>query len=220
MASRNTNKNKTPMLPFSDTDMRELADTPEDIKESAAPTVCVFCGSSPGNDPAYAEAARRFGTLVAENRYRLLFGGGGLGLMGEVARAARAGGAPVMGILPAFLRHLEPPLEFGEKVVITPDLQQRKARMIGLSDAFVILAGGLGTFDEFFEVITTAQLGVHKKPIVVVYTLRYFTPLQALMEHVVAGGFARPQTASLYSVVATPDDAIDLLTIRLSAASR
>jgi uncharacterized protein (TIGR00730 family) len=219
MASRNTNKNKMPLLPFSDTEMGELAKASEDIEGKPAPTVCVFCGSSPGNDPAYAEAARRFGTLIAENKYRLLFGGGGLGLMGEVARAARAGGAPVIGILPAFLRHLEPPLEFGEKVVITPDLQQRKARMIGLSDAFVLLSGGLGTFDEFFEVITTAQLAVHKKPIVVVDTLHYFAPLQALLEHIVARGFAKPQIASLYTVVATPDEAMDLLTAQLSVAT-
>ncbi len=215
MARRNTDSSKTSQLRlFAD------ANAPDVSTEKHASTVCVFCGSSPGNDPVYAEAARRLGALLGENGYRLLFGGGGLGLMGEVARAARAADAPVIGILPAFLRHLEPPLEFGEKIVITADLHQRKSRMVSLSDAFVLLPGGLGTFDEFFEVVTSAQLSVHEKPIVLINTRRYFAPLQSLLEHVVAQGFARSGIASLYSIVDTPEEAIDLLNPRLAEQPR
>ena len=128
-------------------------------------SICVFCGSSPGAKPVYAETARELGRLLGENGYQLVFGGGGVGLMGEVARAARAAGAPVIGVLPGFLRGLEPPLKSAEELIVTPDLQQRKARMLALADAFVILPGGLGTLDEYFEVITTTQLRVHAKPI-------------------------------------------------------
>ena len=117
------------------------------------PAICVFCGSSPGNDRIYAKTARELGRHIGEGGYRLIFGGGAVGLMGEVARAARSAGAPIIGILPAFLRGVEPPLKSAEELVITPDLQQRKSRMLTLADAFVILPGGLGTLDEFFEVL-------------------------------------------------------------------
>src|ERR1700761_3282068 len=113
-------------------------------------TICVFCGSSLGSDPMFAEAARETGRLIAAHGYKMLFGGGGLGLMGETARSARDAGAPVRGILPEFLRDLEPPLDHGERVEIVPDMGSRKRRMLALSDAFLILPGGIGTLDEFF----------------------------------------------------------------------
>ena len=172
-------------------------------------TICVFCGSSLGSDPAYAAAARETGRLIAAEGWSLVFGGGGLGLMGETARAARDGGAGVTGILPQFLRHLEPPLSRGETVEITADLYDRKARMIEEADAFIILSGGLGTLDEFYEVVTSAQLAVHAKPIVLVNTNGYYDPLIALMEHVIAHGFAQPASRKLFQTVATPAEAID-----------
>lgn len=174
-------------------------------------SICVFCGSSPGAKPVYAETARELGQLLGENGYRLVFGGGGVGLMGEVARAARAAGAAVIGVLPAFLRSLEPPLKSAEELIITPDLQQRKARMLALADAFVILPGGLGTLDEYFEVITTTQLRVHAKPIIVVNIEGYFDPLKALLDRVVEQGFARMEIASYHAFVTTPAEAIDRL---------
>jgi uncharacterized protein (TIGR00730 family) len=179
--------------------------------------VCVFCGSSPGAKPVYAQAARELGQLLGENGYRLVFGGGGIGLMGEVARAARDAGAPVIGILPAFLRSLEPPLKSAEELIITPDLQQRKARMLALADAFVILPGGLGTLDEYFEVITATQLRVHAKPIVVVNVEGYFDPLKVLLDRVVEQGFARMEIASYHEFVATPAEAIERLRHLLGA---
>lgn len=174
-------------------------------------SVCVFCGSSFGTDPAYAAAAKRLGELIAASGYGLVFGGGNVGLMGETARAARDGGVPVQGILPEFLKHLEPPLKAKEEVIITPDLQTRKVQMLASSDAFVILPGGLGTLDEYFEVVTSAQLRVFAKPIVVVNTNGYYAPLLALMEHIVKQGFARPDALTLHHTVSTPDEAVATL---------
>jgi uncharacterized protein (TIGR00730 family) len=174
-------------------------------------TVCVFCGSSHGAKPVYAAAAKRLGEQIAANGYSLLFGGGNVGLMGEVARAARDGGASVKGILPEFLKHLEPPLPTKEKVVITPDLQSRKNLMLSLSDAFVVLPGGLGTFDEYFEVLTSAQLRVLGKPIIIVNIENYFAPLKALLDQITGEGFARPEIVALQHVVLSADAAIETL---------
>ena len=180
-------------------------------------TICVFCGSSHGADPVYTEAARAFGRQMVEAGFDLVFGGGGVGLMGEVARAARDAGAPVIGVLPAFLKSLEPPLKSAEELIITPDLQQRKARMLALADAFIILPGGLGTLDEYFEVITTTQLRVHAKPIIVVSIEGYFDPLKLLLDRVVEQGFARMEIASYHEFVATAAEAVDRITHLLRA---
>lgn len=181
-------------------------------------TICVFCGSSMGHDEAFGAAAREFGRLIAEHRYALVFGGGSLGLMGQVARAARDAGAPVIGILPAFLRQLEPPLKSAEELIITPDLYQRKDRMIAMADAFAILPGGLGTLDEFFEVLTSAQLEVHDKPIVVVNVAGFFDPLKAMLDHHVLAGFARAEIHHLYRVARDPREAMALIAQALAAA--
>lgn len=182
--------------------------------------ICVFCGSSSGNDLVYAKTARELGRLIGEDGYRLVFGGGAVGLMGEVAYAARIAGAPIIGVLPAFLRGVEPPPKSAEELVITPDLQQRKSRMLTLADAFVILPGGLGTLDEFFEVVTTTQLKVHTKPVIVVDVAGYFAPLRALLDQVVAHGFARPEIVTHQDFVATPAEAMARITLRLSARGR
>jgi hypothetical protein len=182
-------------------------------------SICVFCGSSPGNDPAYAEAARELGRLIGESGHRLVFGGGNVGLMGEVARATRAAGGPVIGILPSFLRGLEPPLKSAEELIITPDLQLRKSRMLALADAFIILPGGLGTLDEYFEVITTTQLRVHAKPIIVIDVAHYYTPLKELLDHVVAQGFAHAEIKSHHIVVETPREAMEAIDKALTSSA-
>ncbi|HEX3810151.1 MAG TPA: TIGR00730 family Rossman fold protein [Rhizomicrobium sp.] len=182
------------------------------------PALCVFCGSSPGKNPKFAQEARALGRLLAGHGYALVFGGGGLGLMGEVARAARDGGANIHGILPDFLRHLEPPLAHGERVTIAPDLFARKAQMMNEADAFVILPGGMGTLDEFGDVVTGAQLDVHKKPIVLVNVDGFFDPLLALIDHLVQQQFAQPAIKELFSVVANAEEAITLLDNRLNRA--
>jgi uncharacterized protein (TIGR00730 family) len=189
-------------------------------KKKAKRNVCVFCGSSRGRDPAYAKAASELGGLIGAEGWGLIFGGGNIGLMGQVAEAAYHSGASVKGIMPLFLRHLEPPLKHGERLEFTPDLQKRKGRMLAEADAFIVLPGGLGTLDEFFEVVTSAQLGVFAKPIVVLNTKNYFAPLRALMRHIVREGFARPTTAKLFQFVATPEAAMKAITRPAASSAR
>src|SRR5450432_1399687 len=164
-------------------------ETSETIKTD--PAICVFCGSSFGDHPAYRDAARAVGAGIAKMGYSLVFGGGGLGLMGEVAKAVLEGGREIQGIMPAFLQALEPGVSPQEKLIITPHMQERKTLMLQMSDAFLVLPGGLGTFDEFFEVATEAQLGVHAKPIIVVNVNGYFDTLDALLHATIEAGFAR-----------------------------
>ena len=175
------------------------------------PVLCVFCGSSDGRDAAHAAAARRLGTLIGENGYDLVFGGGYVGLMGEVAHAARMAGAKITGVLPEFLRHLEPPAENEEELVLTADLQERKRLMLSMADAFVALPGGLGTMDEFFEVLTSAQLGELHKPIVLLDSGGFFAHLKVLLDHIVAEGFARKDIAELYHIASKPEDVMEAL---------
>ncbi|MGH6827318.1 MAG: TIGR00730 family Rossman fold protein [Rhizomicrobium sp.] len=178
--------------------------------------ICVFCGSSFGDDPAFRDLAREIGSGIARLGWSLVFGGGGNGLMGDVAKAAQAGGAPVQGIIPAFLQALEPPISAEEKLIVTPRIQERKALMLGMSDAFVVLPGGLGTFDEFFEVATEAQLGVHEKPIVVVNMKGYFDALDAMLHATVARGFAREKVLKLYYLADGAEAALEILDGRLA----
>jgi uncharacterized protein (TIGR00730 family) len=185
-------------------------DTQDDIMDKK-PAICVFCGASFGNHPRFREAAEAMGTGIAAAGYSLVFGGGGPGLMGVVARAAQAGGAAVQGIIPVFLQNLEPPISAEEKLIVTPHIQERKALMLQMSDAFVVLPGGLGTFDEFFEVATEAQLGVHKKPIIVVNVNGYYNALDAMLRSIVETGFAKDMILRLYHLADGPDDALKIL---------
>jgi len=181
------------------------------------PAICVFCGSSYGDDPAFRDAARAIGMGIAKAGWSMVFGGGGNGLMGDVARSAQAGGAAVQGIIPAFLQALEPPISAEEKLIVTPHLQERKVQMLQMSDAFIVLPGGLGTFDEFFEVAVEAQLGVHDKPIVVVNVNGYYNALDALLHAMVKAGFAREKILKLYYLADGPEDALKILEGRLNA---
>ncbi len=175
------------------------------------PAICVFCGSSFGTDPAFREAARALGAGIAQMGARMVFGGGSPGLMGETAKAAREGGTPVEGILPGFLRDVEPPLAEGETTEIVTDLFVRKQQMIARSDAFIVLPGGLGTYDEFFEVLTAAQLGVHAKPIVLVNVKGYFNALDALIRDTVKTGFAAQSVLTLYHLTDSPENALQIV---------
>ena len=172
--------------------------------------ICVFCGSSHGADPVFTEAARQFGTAMAREGFNLVFGGGGVGLMGEVALSVSQGGGKVLGIIPGFLRHLEPPLEIASEIVITDSMNDRKARMFAAADAFAILPGGIGTLDEFAEVLTGAQLRQHAKPIVLINIKNYFAPLRALLDHFVGNGFAGAGINSLYQIAPTVEDAMKI----------
>lgn len=176
-----------------------------------AKSICVFAGSSPGRDEGYRETAREVGALIAEHGFSLVFGGGGLGLMGEVARAAREGGASVRGILPDFLRHAEPPPGSGVAIDFVPDLFTRKKRMMELSDAFVVLPGGLGTLDEFFEVVTTAQLGLHKAPIALINWRGFYGPLLQFVARARDAGFVYGNVEELYRAVSSPEEAFEYI---------
>lgn len=174
------------------------------------PTICVFCGSSHGTDSAHTQAARQFGTAMVEAGFDLVFGGGGVGLMGEVANAVSEAGGNVLGIIPSFLRHVEAPAIVCSQLVITESMNERKARMFAAADGFAVLPGGLGTLDEFAEAFTAAQLQLHAKPIVLVNIRNYFAPLVALIDHFVAEGFAGPRVKGLFQVAPTVDEAIGI----------
>ena len=190
-----------------------------DVKKSGA-AVCVFCGSSFGRDPVYREAARAIGTGIAKMGYSLVFGGGGLGLMGDVARAALDGGSDIQGIMPGFLQALEPEVSPQEKLIVTPHLQERKTLMLQMSDAFLVLPGGLGTFDEFFEVAVEAQLGVHAKPIIVVNVNGYFDALDTMLHKTIEAGFAKKTVLKLYYLADGAEAALEILEGALNAPAR
>ena len=181
------------------------------MEKKKSHAICVFCGSSFGDDPRFRDAARAVGSGIAKAGWSLVFGGGGNGLMGDVAKAAQSGGAPVQGIIPAFLQALEPPVSEEEKLIVTPHIQERKALMLRMADAFLVLPGGLGTLDEFFEVAVEAQLGVHKKPIVVVNVDGFYDTLDSLLRAIVERGFARQMIFDLYHLAEGPAAALKIL---------
>jgi uncharacterized protein (TIGR00730 family) len=166
-------------------------------------SVCVFCGARPGNRPAYAGAARATGVMLAANRWRLVYGAGDVGLMGEVARAAQAAGGATFGVIPVHLLAREVGKRDLSTLVVTEDMHERKKVMFMNSDAIVLLPGGAGSLDELFEVVTWAQLGLHAKPILLVDIEGYWQPLLRLVDHVIAEGFADASLRGL--VTAVPD---------------
>jgi uncharacterized protein (TIGR00730 family) len=170
--------------------------------------LCVFCGSSLPPEPAYREAATALGTAIGRAGAELVYGGGRIGLMGLVADAALAAGARVIGVIPAALHNREIAHPGVSDLVVVPDMQERKREMFALSDAVAVLPGGLGTLDEAFEAITLRQLGFFQKPIVVIDTLGYWQPLQAMVNQIIASGFARAEAARLYEVVSRAEDAL------------
>ena len=151
--------------------------------------VCVYCGSSPGTEPAFIEAARTFGKILAENSVRLIYGGGSVGLMGALAEAVLQHGGEVTGIIPEFLTKRERPRRLAQELIVTHDMHERKRTMFERADAFVALPGGLGTLEELVEQLTWIQLGRHKKPILIANISGYWDPLLALIEHMRAVKF-------------------------------
>ena len=146
-------------------------------------TVCVYCGSGPGTDPAFIEAARDFGKAMGREGVGLVYGGGSKGLMGAVANSVLDNGGHVTGIIPEFLQNREQTLRRAQEVIITPDMHVRKQTMFDRADAFVALPGGIGTLEELVEQLTWAQLGRHKKPILILNIKSFWDPLCALLDH-------------------------------------
>jgi uncharacterized protein (TIGR00730 family) len=163
-------------------------------------SVCVFCGSSTGSDPAYTEAARSLGTTLAEAGIRLVFGGGHVGLMGEISNAALAAGGDVIGVIPKFLVERELAHEGLSDLRIVGSMHERKALMSDLSEAFIALPGGTGTLEEFFEVLTWAQLGEHHKPCGLLNVAEYYDPLLTVFDRMVEAGFLSESNRALLLV--------------------
>ena len=174
-------------------------------------SICVFCGSSVGNRPDYAAAAARFGRLLAEQSIRVVYGAGNVGLMGVLADAALAAGGEVVGVIPQMLVDRELAHRGITDLRIVGSMHERKALMAELSDAFVALPGGLGTYEELCEVLTWAQLGIHHKPCGCLNVLDYFTPLERLLDQAVSEGFMRPEHRSILIASNDPSDLLTLL---------
>ncbi len=145
--------------------------------------ICVYCGSSPGTDPAYVTAAREFGAIMAKNGIGLVYGGGAIGIMGTIAYSILDHGGEVTGIIPEFLMTRERALRGTHELIVTQDMHERKRKMFDMADAFVTLPGGIGTLEEIVEQMTWAQLGRHKKPILLANINGFWDPLCALLDH-------------------------------------
>ena len=168
--------------------------------------VAVFCGSRTGADPAFEQAAGAFGRMLAERGVRLVYGGGGIGLMGALARAVLHHGGRITGVIPGFLAELELQQPDLTELVVVDDMHERKRCMFERADAFVILPGGLGTIDEAMEIITWKQLLLHAKPIVAVNTAGYWNSLAGLIDEAIDNGFADPKVRELFALVDKVDD--------------
>ena len=181
-----------------------------------ASSLCVYCGSGLGIDSRHAEAARALGRRMAESRIRLVYGGARVGLMGVLADAALAAGGKVVGILPGHLDKIELGHRGATEFHIVASMHERKNKMFEMSDAFAVLAGGFGTLDEAFEILTWRKLGLHDKPVFLVDIAGYWRPLLALVDHMVGQGYASPADRRLYTVVSS----VEALIPALEAAPR
>ena len=180
--------------------------------------ICVYCGSGPGSDPAFVDAARAFGKIMGENGIGLVFGGGSVGLMGEIATAVLDHGGEAVGVIPKFLINREHAMRRGE-VVVTRDMHERKQLMFEHADAFVALPGGVGTLEEVVEQMTWAQLGRHKKPILLANIKGFWDPLCKLLDHMEALQFIRPGLQVSYLVADKAEDILPKLQVVAAATS-
>ena len=180
------------------------------------PRICVFCGSTSGNKPAYAEAARALARAMAGRGLGLVYGGGNVGLMGIVADAMLAAGGEVIGVIPRTLMAREIGHTGVTTLHVVESMHERKALMADLADAFIALPGGIGTFEEWFEAVTWTQLGLHRKPCGLLNTHGFYDGLIGFMEHAWAEGFIKPETRAVVRYDADPLtllDALDQVTV-------
>jgi uncharacterized protein (TIGR00730 family) len=177
-------------------------------------SICIYCGSSVGINPEWAETARRLGTVLAERRLGLVYGGGRVGLMGIVADAVLRGGGRVVGVIPEALATKEVAHDGLTELHVVAGMHERKALMAHRADAFLTLPGGIGTFEEFFETLSWAALGLHHKPMGVLNIAGYFDPLLALLDHAVAERFLRREFLDLLVVSSDPAAIVDELATR------
>jgi uncharacterized protein (TIGR00730 family) len=173
--------------------------------------ICVYCGSSPGTEPAFIEAAQELGKILAENGVRLIYGGGSVGLMGALAESVLEHGGQVTGIIPEFLTKRERPRRLAQELIVTRDMHERKRTMFERADAFVALPGGLGTLEELVEQLTWVQLGRHKKPILIANISGYWGPLLALIDHMRAVKFVPPALRVDFLIAKRVDEILPML---------
>jgi|SRR5215470_1524292 len=179
-------------------------------------TVCVYCGSSPGNDPAFIDTARQFGTILAQHKIGLVYGGGSGGLMGSLATAVADHGGHITGIIPDFLTSRERMFTRAQEIIVTRDMHERKRAMFERADAFVALPGGIGTLEELVEQLTWAQLGRHRKPILLLNIKQFWNPLNDLISHMKGLGFVHSEALVDYLIA----DQVEHIVPMLMAAVR
>ncbi len=178
---------------------------------SSAMRVTVFCASSQHASPSFFEAARRLGTGLAREGHHLVYGGGSVGLMGAIADSAQEAGGVVHGIITRKLVDLEQARPHCDTFEIVDDMRRRRQRMEELAEAFVVLPGGIGTYEELFEALVARILGEHRRPIILINVEGYFEPLLALLRHTVESGLARPAALSLMRVAGDAEEALRML---------
>ena len=174
-------------------------------------SICVFCGSNPGTNPAYVAAARDVGRALGERGVRVVYGGGRVGMMGALADATRAAGGKVTGIIPRDLVEREIGHEGLDDLRVVGSMHERKALMADMADGFIALPGGIGTLEELFEVYTWAQLGIHAKPIGLLDVAGYYAGLVAFLDHVVGQGFLRTETRDALAVAGDLDGLLEAM---------
>jgi uncharacterized protein (TIGR00730 family) len=174
-------------------------------------SICVYCGSGQGTDPVFTNAARVLGRMLAKAGIRLVYGGGRIGLMGEVARSVLDAGGTVTGIIPEFLKAREVMLADAQELHVVADMHARKKLMFDKADAFIALPGGIGTLEELVEQLTWAQLGRHEKPILIANINGFWRPLLSLLAHMRESGFVRPGLEVKYLVADRIEDALEML---------
>lgn len=173
--------------------------------------VCVYGSSSAVIDKTYLDAAYRLGELLAENGWGLVFGAGTMGMMGAAARGVHSKNGRVIGVIPEFMDIPGVPYEECDEYIVLQTMRERKQKMEDLSDAFIASAGGFGTFEELLEIVTLKQLKRHKKPVVILNTNGFFDELIAMFEKTVAQKFAKADALSVYTVAATPEEAVEAI---------
>lgn len=174
--------------------------------------ICVFCGSAKGNSEKYINQAKTVGKIIAENNYGLVYGGGKVGIMGSIANAVLENGSEVIGIIPQSLVSAEVAHHQVTKLHIVPDMHSRKKMMYDLSDAFLVLPGGMGTLDEMFEILTWSQLGLHQKPIYILNEFGFYDHLLAYVRHSQNEGFVKNEHLQLIREIQKAEDVISILT--------
>jgi uncharacterized protein (TIGR00730 family) len=189
----------------------------ERTKAGSIRNVCVYCGSGLGKNPSYTAAARTLGAELAAHGIGLVYGGGSLGLMGEVARSTLDNGGRVTGIIPGFLTDKEQMMRDADELIVTADMHERKRIMFERSDAFVALPGGVGTLEELVEQLTWVQLGRHTKPVVVANIDGFWNPFLSLLTHMKADTFIRPGLEVSFTVV---DDARTIVPAIVASAMK